>query len=461
MAAGHAAVNHFVTAMDAPPSAPTEASGVYVPPVALAPISLAEGEALPRYAKLVPEVPLPTSSTSKMFSRAAARFETYASNHLAKHFALSRLRHERTALGLPPIPTRNRLIQDNITSRWSVFETTTPSTAEAIAYFERGADRELMALIKREARSLPVDVIPIFLEIARLAEELAPQHAKADWQKVIANLNYFAGAHSRMFRVENNQFGDVGLRRGLADCEQHLFIPVSDYGMFGPKKETTAPRLTQMITRLPKDAVFADFGGGYGLMAFEAAALRPDLEIFVNDLQSPEAWYESTTHRTGLPMPQDMHEKITYLTGDARTTEIPGAKKAALITAVSLSQYIPDALDLVAHLYNQLEVNGIVMVTLASNVSNINKEHGPQNRISREIVRELAALGVRAEIHNDARTLVIERADQRRMVKKAALAKSPTVHVVLSTIGEQTPIMYHTALYSASGEPNQNWVGLK
>lgn len=420
-----------------------------------------------RFVQLVPEANrAPDSLLSRGLQRLAARAQERVIAHAAPLIAdrIGRrlgMPDEKPVFGRPDILrshlalATNRDVLERLKSADPQFYWTTPDVAMAAGLFERGAYRELMEFAGTRARHFSACDAPRLRQVFTAARDQESQAVKAEWDTILSRVDFFSSAHAGLHHPVNNQFGVVAVRRGIRDCDAHLFDPKNQR-----RVEASPTRLEKMIRRLPHGAIMADFGGGYGMMAHEAHRLRPDLQIFVNDTSTPEDWYASTARHSELPTPATMRAGIQYLTGDASTTSLPDGKKAALLTAVSLSQYMPDAVALTAHLYNQLAIGGVLMMTYVRGVYDVDKPCDENNRVTRDMAADLRRQGLRVHVLADGHTLAIERVDRRRMEIAATLYDAPIVNVHLVTLGDSMSVSYYNPLYRAAENPQARFVKL-
>ncbi|MDD4202608.1 MAG: methyltransferase domain-containing protein [Candidatus Omnitrophica bacterium] len=101
---------------------------------------------------------------------------------------------------------------------------------------------------------------------------------------------------------------------------------------------------------LSKARVYIDAGCGNGMAAISAAEMYPDTKVYGIDI----------IDRLDIDSP----ENYTFLKGDISLIELP--QKADLITSFFVFQYLKDPVKAFANLYDQLNVNGTMIISFAA-----------------------------------------------------------------------------------------------
>lgn len=259
-------------------------------------------------------------------------------------------------------------------------------------------------------RTMP-HLLPLLNSMVRHAAHHASAYLAPELNELSAILDMRLASASRA-RPDNPPaaFANVNIL-GIDGYNRRLFgvSAAQRLGVVLRPEETT---LGKILMRLPAGAIVADYGGGAGVFAAEIKALRPDLDVYVNDLETPETIVAANpqAHLDAATL----RRSATYLTGDAMTTCLPGGKKAGLLVANSLSQYLQDPLALIRHLYDQLAIGGSLVMSLNPAIFDADRAQRQEiGYLGREIAAELQVAGVRALWTGD--TLIMRRSDRRAL----------------------------------------------
>ncbi|EKD41583.1 MAG: hypothetical protein ACD_73C00644G0003 [uncultured bacterium] len=197
--------------------------------------------------------------------------------------------------------------------------------------------------------------------------------------------------------------------RGLKDYEDHFF------GKAFLGYEWEKSRLKALLDHIPNGAVVADWGGGKGVFAHELLGKRPDMNFHVVDLFSPEEIEDENGMGPLSAQELRQHQNISFTTADAATATLPEGQKADVIFSASLSPYLKDPLRLLAHMYNQLKVGGLLLTTIPSNMVDFTKDWQRARTITEQLAHNLRKMGVAVSTFNGGKTIAIERRDDREM----------------------------------------------
>lgn len=363
----------------------------------------------------------------------------------------------------PPEDLAARTFVDGLLHNRPVFDRTDPVINHAAELLVTGRGREFQHFVAAHYHKTAPHLMPVLQAMVQygtqgstdLAQDLA-ELSEILTMRMQRNLAPTPGNSAATFAAINIL--------GIAGYNDRLFHAAiaQRLGATLLAAETT---LGRMVLRLPANAVVADFGGGAGVFAAEIKALRSDLDVYVNDLETPETIVAANpqAHLDAATL----RRSATYPTGDAMMTCLPGGEKADLLVANSLSQYVSDPLALIAHLYAQLTIGGYLVMSLNSAIFAADRaQRQERGAMGKEIAAELKAAGVPALWTGD--TLIIRRPDQRALRVVATLYAANITAVNLQPLWAQAAgyaatvavIDKYQVIYRPATGAGARWLGL-
>ncbi len=359
---------------------------------------------------------------------------------------------------------------------------TNPLIQQALDLVASGRLGELFSLVAQQRPYLIDFQRPM---LSKILQHVATHFPEVSGREVLAP-NFLSS--DKAMRAEDifrpDMFDKVN-SRGLVACSEHLFErePAHKFGVAIQPEDTT---LWRMIGRLPQGAVVADWGGGIGIAALLAKLMRPDLEVYVNDLHAPEVLMahamalaatraelsQITRYTVGDPdvaldrngrlqhafefplTAAQLHSKLHYLTGDAGRIRLPEGKQANLMISASLSPYVPNPLGLFLHMYDQLAPGGIVASTVTTEILNASQDWTTDKSVISEFSAELARQGIPVEMTPNKMTLVVQRPDASRLRLTAEFLESSLGSVRLP----MSPFMNRYTSFYRPNEGQRRWV---
>ncbi|OGQ58452.1 MAG: hypothetical protein A3I75_07385 [Deltaproteobacteria bacterium RIFCSPLOWO2_02_FULL_50_16] len=399
--------------------------------------------------------------------------ETQELWHLSWHQAL---------LPPPPLPLRDQVMGGGF-GAWSAKKTTPPSVVEiyqrlegryptvflthpqlgiVLQILEDSDPQFTLFYIHKYAPLFDPLVIPPIAEVVHyLAQEDPSLSERAEPLKRYllghADLPLFSTDH--VYTPASFTYVD---NRGFEQYNEDLFgpDPLTRASIHPPWEETVLGRL---VRRLPRGALVADWGGGFGAFAVDVKKWRPDLDLYVNDLFPPERhlqFVSPETHRflwNHPETPEPQHD-IHYLIGDGLHISLP--RPAHMIVSVEMNQYISNPLALLVHLYNQLHPGGLLVTSMTDQIRDTSRSWYSQESILREVYEDLSRYRIPHTHTQNGHTLVLQRLDSRPMELKGELLEA---HLRQPTPlpGIRAPSHYLT-FYEPHPEPNPGrWIGLR
>lgn len=264
---------------------------------------------------------------------------------------------------------------------------------------------------------------------------------------------------------------DIFSIRNIAEYDRFLFgsDPLDTYtGITIPNSET---RLGRLIKSLHHDPVIADFGGGVGIFGMEVKQLRRDAQVFVVENKDLETLHHGSSpqihRRYGKVISLDeIQRHVHFIEGEPHETKIP-AKGVDLIISTTVAPHIDNPLAYIAHLYNQLNPQGILVMQTNPNVYDLlkpwNEDPGLQDRLIDYLVDQRAAVvDTRFDGHP---VLVLRRQDNRKLKINAKLrevyhdalameslntVKNPAIRGLLALLTDDTKAPSTTSFYEGS-----------
>jgi SAM-dependent methyltransferase len=339
---------------------------------------------------------------------------------------------------------------DSIEQNSQTIFLTHPAVGPVLDLWDARRDGVLLDYLEAQRYRMPVFLMPLMRAVT---EEVARRNPLMARHRLIAE-RMLENREELARKDEGMRISFVKDLRGIRDYDQDLF-PGDFLFRVGVKTRSEDTILGRMAARLPQGAVVADWGSGGGLFGWEVKQMRPDLEVFSVDRDTPE--FVLSHHYQPTVSAEALRGSQTFLTGDAFEMNLPKDRLADLLVQVHLLNWVGDPLGLLAHQYNQLKPGGVMVSMVLSQSHDVTRAWRDSNTVMPGFLEDLARLGIETESVAGSRTIAVRRKDARQMVVAADRVASVRQDVVSAFAA--VPI--HFSFYHPASAGPGRWVTLR